>query len=142
MSQLLPAVYGLVTTKDAIVAVGLFVVTFTVSLGVISFILVKLPPTYFKESHSRTFWVDRHPWVRWAGLIGKNVLGVVLVLLGILMSVPGIPGQGILTILLGIMLLDLPGKRRLESKILGQPTVLAKINRLRHKFSKPPLMLD
>ena len=72
----------------------------------------------------------------------NNVLGVVLVLLGILMSVPGIPGQGVLTILLGLMLVDLPGKRRLESKILGQPKVLARINRLRHKFSKPPLILD
>jgi hypothetical protein len=142
MSHLLQAILGLVTTKEVMVAVGLFVVTFAVSLSVISFILVKLPPTYFKESHSRTFWVDRHPWVRWAGLVGKNVLGVVLVLLGILMSLPGIPGQGILTILLGIMLLDLPGKRRLETKILSQPRVLEKINRLRHKFSKPPLVLD
>ena len=56
--------------------------------------------------------------MRWAGLIGKNALGIMLVLLGILMSIPGVPGQGILTILLGIMLIDLPGKRALEYKIL------------------------
>ncbi len=130
------------TSRDAIVALVLFVVTFAASLGVISFILVKLPPTYFKETHSRVFWVDRHPYVRWAGLLGKNALGILLVLLGVVMSLPGIPGQGILTILLGIMLLDLPGKRRLESRILGQPKVLAKINRLRHRFGKPPLVLD
>jgi hypothetical protein len=142
MNQLLAAILAVVTGNDVITAVILFVVTFAASLGVISFILVKLPPTYFQETHSRAFWVDRHPYVRWAGLIGKNALGIVLVLLGILMSLPGIPGQGILTILLGIMLLDLPGKRRLESKILKQPKVLEKINRLRHKFSKPPLVLD
>jgi hypothetical protein len=58
------------------------------------------------------------------------------------MSLPGVPGQGVLTILLGIMLLDLPGKRRLEQKILKQPKVLKKINSLRQKFSKPPLVLD
>jgi len=63
-------------------------------------------------------------------------------LLGIVMSLPGIPGQGVLTILLGIMLLDLPGKRRLEQKILSKPRVLEKINRLRQKFSRPPLVLD
>jgi hypothetical protein len=142
MYHLPPAILGLVNAKEVILAAVIFVVTFTASLGVISFILVKLPATYFQESHSRTFWIDRHPSVRWAGLIGKNALGVVLVLLGILMSLPGVPGQGILTILLGIMLLDLPGKRRLESRILKQPRVLEKINRLRHKFSKPPLVLD
>jgi len=142
MSDLLTAILGLVTSRDVLLTVGLFVVTFAVSLGFISFILVKLPPTYFQESHSRTFLDNHRPAVRWAGLIGKNALGVVLVLLGILMSVPGIPGQGILTILLGIMLLDLPGKRRLESKILKQPKVLEKINDLRHKFSKLPLVLD
>ena len=58
------------------------------------------------------------------------------------MSVPGVPGQGILTILLGVMLLDLPGKRRVEQRILRQPKVLEKINKLRNKFSKPPLLLD
>ena len=42
-------------------------------------------------------------------MIGKNMAGVLLVVLGILLSLPGVPGQGILTILLGIMLLDFPG---------------------------------
>ncbi len=142
MKYILIATFVSITIKKAILASVVFVVTFAVSLGVITLILVSLPPTYFQESHSRVFWEDRHPYVRWAGLIGKNALGVLLVLLGILMSLPGIPGQGILTILLGIMLLDLPGKRRVESKILKQPKVLAKINRLRHRFSKPPLVLD
>lgn len=142
MSHLLSATLGLITLREALLAGGLFIVTFSVSLVAISFILVKLPTTYFQRSHARNFWVDRHPTVRWAGLIGKNALGIVLLLLGILMSVPGVPGQGILTILLGIILVDLPGKRRLEYKILSQPRVLDKINRLRHKFSRPPLVLD
>jgi hypothetical protein len=142
MNYLLSATLGLITLREVMLAVGLFVVTFAISLAVISFILVKLPPTYFQLSHSRRFWVDRHPYVRWTGLIGKNVLGVLLVLLGILMSIPGVPGQGILTILLGIMLIDLPGKREMEHKILKRRSVLEKINQLRHRFSKPPLVLD
>jgi hypothetical protein len=58
------------------------------------------------------------------------------------MSIPGVPGQGILTILLGIMLLDLPGKRDLENKLVSRPQVLKTINKLRHKFGKPNLILD
>ena len=67
----------------------------------------------------------------------KNLLGVVLVALGIVMSLPGVPGQGILTILLGIMLLDFPGKRNLEHKMVSRPQVLNAINKLRHRFGKP-----
>src|SRR6267142_497580 len=106
----------------------------------LSFILVKVPSTYFQEAHPRDFWVERHAAIRWAGVIAKNLLGVVLVLLGILMSIPGVPGQGIFTILLGIMLLDFPGKRALEYKIVSRPVVLERINRLRHRFSKAPLV--
>jgi hypothetical protein len=58
------------------------------------------------------------------------------------MSLPGVPGQGILTILLGLMLLDLPGKRAWEQKLVKRPKVLQTINQLRGKFGKPPLVLD
>lgn len=142
MTSLLTAILGFIELWNVILAIGLFVVTFAASIGIISFILIKVPPDYFQESYTRSFMEDRAPALRWAGLIGKNLLGVFLVLLGIVMSLPGVPGQGVLTILLGIMLLDLPGKRRLEQKILSQPKILEKINSLRHKFSKPPLMID
>ena len=120
----------------------IFVISFVVSLAIVSFILVKLPSTYFQQSHPREFLPGRSSWVRWAGLIGKNLVGLVLVLLGILMSIPGVPGQGVLTMLLGIMLIDFPGKRRLEHTILSRPKVLSTINSLRHKYGKPALVLD
>jgi len=142
MNHLLMESFAVFTTRGIILGVALFVVTFSASLAIISFILVKVPSTYFQESHSRDFWVERHAAIRWAGVIAKNLLGIVLVLLGILMSIPGVPGQGILTILLGVMLLDFPGKRHLEHKLVSRPVILEKINRLRHKFSKPPLVLD
>lgn len=142
MSHLPTELFVFITARGVVLGVILFVVSFAVSLAVISFILVNVPPTYFQQSHPREFWVERHPAIRWAGVIAKNLLGVVLVLLGILMSIPGVPGQGILTILLGIMLLDFPGKRALEYKIVSRPVVLERINRLRHRFSKAPLVLD
>jgi len=70
---------------------------------------------------------------------GKNVAGVVLVLLGLVMALPGIPGQGILTMIVGITLIDFPGKRGLERRMIGRPRILRSINKLRARFHREPL---
>ena len=80
--------------------------------------------------------------LRWAWRIGKNLLGVVLVVAGIIMSIPGVPGQGILTMLLGVMLLDFPGKRPCEQWLVKRRRVRSAIDRVRARFGKPPLVLD
>lgn len=118
------------------------VVTFVLSLAVVTVVLVKLPANYFHSSHDREFLVERHPVLRAIGIFAKNLLGLVLVFAGIIMSLPGVPGQGVLTILLGIMLLDFPGKRALETRIISRPRVNSAVNTLRARFDKPPLMLD
>ncbi|MFN2498643.1 MAG: hypothetical protein ABR557_06105 [Pyrinomonadaceae bacterium] len=138
---MLITIFAMMTWRSVLLGVGIFVVSFAISLAVVSFILVKIPPDYFKEGRPGKFMAGRHPAVRLFAMIGKNLLGVVLVVLGILMSLPGVPGQGILTILLGIMLLDIPGRQKLERKIVGQPRVLKSINKLRHRFGKPELQL-
>jgi hypothetical protein len=122
-------------------ATSLFVATLIGSLLVVAFLLVKLPATYFQDSHSRDFWVDRHPMLRLTARSGKNVLGVILILVGSMLMLPGVPGQGMLTILIGLMLIDLPGKRRLERRIVGRPRILRALNRLRKRFGIPPLVL-
>jgi hypothetical protein len=132
---------SMVTWQSAVLGVLLFVVTFAISLAIVSLILVKIPADYFQEDRPNQFWSGRHPAVRLLGIIGKNILGVLLVALGIVMSIPGVPGQGILTILLGIMLLDFPGRQDLERRIVRQPRVLRNINKLRHRFGKPELAL-
>jgi hypothetical protein len=133
---------GLPSWQNILVGVGLFLITFTVSLAIVSFIVVKIPPDYFHKDHPRDLWSDKPPAIRYLGIIGKNLLGFILVVLGVVMSIPGVPGQGILTILLGVMLLDFPGKRNLERKLVGRPQVLNAINKLRHRFGKPELVLD
>jgi hypothetical protein len=134
-------IFAMMTQRRVLLGVLLFVVSFAISLAVVSFILVKIPPDYFKEGRPDAFWSGRHPVIRLLGILGKNLLGIVLVALGIVMSIPGVPGQGILTILLGIMLLDFPGRQKLERKIVSQPRVLKNINKLRHRFGKPELVL-
>jgi hypothetical protein len=69
-------------------------------------------------------------------------LGLVLIVIGTILALPGIPGQGLLTVLIGIMLLTCPGKRTWERKLLRLPHVLTAINRLRKRFGKPPLHVD
>lgn len=135
-------IFGAITWQNVLVGVLLFVVTFAVSLAIVSFIMVRIPADYFKEDRPRELLPDKSRVIRWLAVIGKNLAGVVLVALGIVLSIPGVPGQGILTILLGIMLLDFPGKRKLELKIVSRPKVLSTINKLRHRFGKPALELD
>ncbi|MFM8551972.1 MAG: PGPGW domain-containing protein [Nitrospiraceae bacterium] len=125
-------------SKD--VLLSLFVLSiagFVGSLIAIPFILVRLPAQYFDERHPRTWMEDHHPIMRWTGLIVKNVIGVVFLLAGFAMLF--LPGQGILTMLIGVSLMDFPGKRRLERKLIGRPAVLETINLVRAKFDKPPL---
>lgn len=142
MEIMLTVVLGFITWRNVLLGVLIFVVTFSINLAIVSFILVKIPKNYFQEGHSRELWKNSSPAIRILGLVLKNALGVLLVVLGIVLSLPGVPGQGLLTILLGIMLLDFPGRRKLEIKLLSRPQVFNTINKLRHKFGKPPLVLD
>jgi hypothetical protein len=131
-----------ITLRGAAIGVGIFLVTFLANLALVSFILVKIPADYFRESRQGKFLEKQSPVVRVLALIGKNIAGVILVVLGVLLSLPGVPGQGVLTILLGIMLLDFPGRRRFERWIVSSPRVLKTVNKLRHRFDKPKLILD
>ncbi|MBK6694142.1 MAG: hypothetical protein IPG50_18340 [Myxococcales bacterium] len=70
----------------------------------------------------------------------RNILGIVVVLVGVVLAVPGVPGQGLLTIAVGLVLLDVPGKRKLERKVLGHPRVLATINKMRARARTAPLL--
>lgn len=130
------------TGLGVIVGTTLFVGTFVGSIALVVFFLIRLPPTYFHPSHDRRWMDEQHRAIRCCGIIVKNIIGAILVVLGIVMSLPGIPGQGILTVLVGMMLLDFPGKREWEYKIVSRPRFLRVINQLRKKFSKPPLVLE
>ncbi len=142
MTELLADAIAAITWQRALIGLGIFVATFSLSLGIVSFILVKLPADHFRRNHKEKFWAGRSPVLRIAAVIGKNILGWLLVAVGIVLSLPGVPGQGLLTILLGVMLVDFPGKHRLEQKLLNRPAIKSSINKLRERFGKPPLELD
>ena len=126
----------------ALSAIGVYVLVLGISLLIVVVLLVRLPATYFLDREDRQLWVDHHPVARLALHLLKNIAGVGIVALGLLLSLPGIPGQGLLTILIGLMLVDFPGKRRLEKRLVQFPRVRQTIDRLRRRYGKPPLVLD
>jgi hypothetical protein len=119
------------------VAISIFLTV--ASIGVAVAVVVQWPANRFSDTHAPT---RRAMPSRVLHAIGRNVGGAILILLGIAMSLPGIPGQGFLTIIIGITLLDIPGKRRLERRLIARPRFLQLINRMRARFSRPPLELD
>ena len=118
----------------------LSIVGFVGSVIAIPWILIRLPQDYFCESHPRTWLKDRHPVLRLIALALKNFVGWILLLGGIAMLV--LPGQGLLTILIGVSLMDFPGKRAIERKLVSRPLVLQAINRVRERFDRPPLVIE
>jgi hypothetical protein len=70
-------------------------------------------------------------------LVAKNLLGIVLLVAGVLMLVA--PGQGLLTIAMGIVLIDFPGKFRLERWVVTRPNVWRTLNWLRRRARRPEL---
>lgn len=134
--------HQLTWTETLTLSLALFVASFVGSLVVVVWILVKIPADYFVNHTEELWWADEHPVLRWLARIAKNLLGLALIALGVLLSLPGVPGQGILTILIGIMLMDFPGKRRLELALVRRGAVLRAINRIRARYEQKPLVVD
>ncbi|WP_437897517.1 hypothetical protein [Sorangium sp. So ce124] len=124
------------------IGVGVCLVSFIAGMALAAVVLVRLPEDYLEREEEAPFLEGRPAWVRVAARIGKNLLGVMAVALGILLSLPGVPGPGVLVIVIGVMLLDIPGKRRLERRLLGAPQVRAVADRVRARFGRPPLRVQ
>ncbi len=121
-SALTPSVASTVAGVSVLMALASFVA--------IPWFLCRLPQDYLHaEGAAERGGIGRR--------VGRNVLGAVLLLLGLLMLV--LPGQGILTIVVGLTLLDFPRKRRLVRRTLGRRRVLSVVNSIRERFGRPPL---
>ena len=116
------------------------VATFVASVATLPILVVRMPADYFVGDGSRGRWGAHQPLVRVTVLIVKNLVGGLLVAAGIVMLF--MPGQGILTILIGLSLLSLPGKRAFERRLVGSPAVFKAINAIRARAGQPPLRLD
>lgn len=122
----------------ALLAVSVLLLAGSLWLG--HYYLTTVPHDYFVRAHLPFERLrGRSPALWWALMIAKNVAGVLLVLAGLIMFVT--PGQGVLTLIMGLALTNFPGKQRLERAILNQPVVSRSVNRMRARAHRPPLVL-
>ena len=116
--------------------ISLFVFIF--SLVSIKWLVALIPTDYFvKKNISKSKKSYSLLWLM--SIIVKNIIGYTLILGGILMLV--LPGQGLFTILMGLILSNYPGKYTIEKRIISIPRILKTINWLRKKSNKPRLKI-
>ncbi len=124
----------------AALTIGLAVLSALVSMPIIGYVLTRLPADYFVNAASRQKQKRRHPVLHVLAVMARNLFGVLLILLGLALSLPGVPGQGVLTILMGVMLVDFPGKFRVERWLITRRGIFSTVNRLRARYGQPPLL--
>ena len=113
--------------------------TFIISLILVPMLVVRIPADYFthhKRHHKRP---EKYPpSIRIIVLVIKNLIGLVLVLAGLLMLV--LPGQGLFTMFVGVLMMNFPGKYRLERWVVERGPILKSINWLRARAGHAPLL--
>jgi|LGVF01.1.fsa_nt_gb hypothetical protein len=120
---------------------GISAFAFVATLIAVPAFVIRIPSNYFSRStRPTTAWKKQHPRVRTLGVAVKNIIGLILILMGIVMLI--IPGQGFLTITIGLMLTDFPGKYRLERWLASRKQIMTAMNMLRERSGKKPLYLE
>ncbi|MCA9592281.1 MAG: hypothetical protein KC776_03195 [Myxococcales bacterium] len=120
---------------------GVSVLFLLASLIGIPWLVARLPADYFVRRHTLPPpGALRHDYLRLAWRVARNAFGVLLLLAGIAMLV--LPGQGIVTIIVSLVFLSFPGKRRMLRKLVSRPRVLAAMNSLRRRAGREPLEME
>jgi hypothetical protein len=110
------------------------------SLVVTPWLLVRMPANYFQQEKPHLVTrLGRATAGKKLLILGRNLLGLVFLVCGILMLV--LPGQGLLTLMISFVMMDFPGKFHLEQRLVKVPQVHKSIDWLRRKYGKPPLEL-
>lgn len=121
------------------VKIALVVGAMVVSTAIAMAVVVRLPADHF--SPARVVPPVRLSPVRLLLLVLKNAFGLLLLPLGVVMALPLVPGPGLLVFLIGVGLLNFPGKRRIERRIIAVPAVRRALDDMRSGFGRPPLDL-
>ena len=139
MTDLLNAAEALVSRYETLLwaLVTASVLMLIVSLIAVPWVVLRLPADYYSRHLPRPRLSTLPAALRLPLLLLKNAVGGVLLLAGIAMLF--LPGQGVLTLLLALALLDFPGKLRAERWLVSRPAVFAALNWLRRRGGRPPL---
>ena len=112
--------------------------TLAATVVAVPWVVGRLPEDYFNQPRRAVLPQDRSfPGLLLMGI--KNLLGALLVLLGIVMLFT--PGQGLLTLLVGLLLMNFPGKYHLERTLVARPGIFRTLNWLRRRRGVGPMEL-
>ena len=114
---------------------------FSLSLLSLPWLVAMIPEDYFLSQKRKRAILKNEVFGTWIVIfILKNSIGLLLITGGVLMLF--LPGQGVLTIIAGLIMTDYPGKFELEGKIVSNKKILEKLNWLRNKANQPSLKID
>ena len=120
--------------------IGISIFIMICSLLSIKWLVNQIPNDYLIKSKTETS-LDKLPApLRILIYILKNLIGYLLIIGGIVMLI--LPGQGLLTIMMGLVLSNYPGKKTFEKKIIASKPILRAINWTRKKSGVKPLITD
>lgn len=131
----LPMINFLAENVEWLVAVSL--VSALLTLALVPILITRLPADYFCHRH-RQHPSRRHPLFSLAIKTAKNLLGFMFLLTGFLLLF--LPGQGLILMLVGMLIMNYPGKYALERWLIKRRVVVPALNALRVQYSKPPLL--
>ncbi|WP_394827100.1 PGPGW domain-containing protein [Pendulispora albinea] len=118
------------TQKLAVLLGAASVIMVVVGMIGVKLFVVRVPADYFVAPPPR-----RSPLAR----VVRTVLGVILVLAGVVMLV--LPGQGVLTIVVGLLVLELPIQHKVAGWLVARPAVARVIETWRRRAGRPPLQM-
>jgi hypothetical protein len=102
-------------------------------------LILRLPAEYFTYRHRHAVAAQRrHPALHLVLTTTKNLIGALFVVAGLALLV--LPGQGIITLLAGAVIMNSPGKFEFERWLVRRPRVLPALNWLRRKYGREPLL--
>ncbi len=115
------------------------VFTFAISLFIIPWIIQRIPTDYFLHLHETNL-PDTSDPKRFVLFIMRNCVGALLFIAGVLMLF--LPGQGILTIIIGLFVMSFPGKNKFIASLVSSKKIRASLNWSRKKLSRPPFLWE
>lgn len=134
IKDIIQLLLNLITDEKIIIILTLVsIVSLVLSIFIIPYVIINIPEDYFISKRR----VPKKGIVYLFTRIVKNLFGLFLGLIGIIMLFT--PGQGLLFLLIGFIMINFPGKYRLEKKLIKNKKIYNSINRIRKKHNKPPL---
>jgi ABC-type transport system involved in multi-copper enzyme maturation permease subunit len=123
--------------QDIFIWLGIIsLITFIASIVLIPLVIKRMPVDYFTNVAYHT--IDVSSVYKLTMFLIKNMIGLVLIIAGIIMLIT--PGQGIISIIIGLFLMQFKYKYKLEQKLIANDMTFKGLNWIRKKSNQKPFL--